>query len=207
MFFLYIFIVILILIILILFSTIKFEFNDILISFPKKNGKYINKQNNVILQFFLFGKIKLFAKNLSNVKVDEEKINKQINKIRKIMKEKKLKNIESIKNLKLLDIKLEKMDLKIFLGVEDVAITAVLIGIVSGFVAILLGSKMNDLSKQKYFVEPVYNNKNILNIKFDGIIAIDIRHIIIIIFRILTKRKEKKNGRTSYRRSYVYSNE
>ena len=99
------------------------------------------------------------------------------------------------------------MNLKIFLGVEDAAITAVLIGIVSGFVAILLGSKMNDLSKQKYFVEPVYNNKNILNIKFDGIIAINIRHIIIMIFKILTKRKEKKNGRTSYRRSYVYSNE
>lgn len=192
---------------LILFSTIKFEFNDILISFPKKNGKYINKQNNVILQFFLFGKIKLFAKNLSNVKVDEEKFNKQINKIRKIMKEKKLENIELTKNLKLLDVKLEKMNLKIFLGVEDAAITAVLIGIVSGFVAILLGSKMNDLSKQKYFVEPVYNNKNILNIKFDGIIAINIRHIIIMIFKILTKRKEKKNGRTSYRRSYVYSNE
>lgn len=206
LFFLCILIVLFIILIMFFCSTIKIEINNIFVNFPKINGKYVNKHNSVILQFFLFGKIKIFAKNLSNIKVDKEKFNKQINNIRKKVKEKKLKNIESIKNLKQLDIRIEKMDLKICLGVEDAAITAVLIGIVSGFVAILLGSKMNDLSKQIYIVEPVYNNKNILNIKFDGIIAIDIRHIIIIIFKLLTRR-EKKNDRTSYRRSYVYSNE
>lgn len=188
MFFLWILIIFFLIIILFLNSTIKIEFKNVEFKIPKEDSKYFNKQMKVILKLYLLGLIKLFSKNLTNIKIDEKKFNNQINKIRNDMKKKRLQNIESINNLKKLEIELQEMDLKIIIGMENAAFSAIISGFISSIIAIILHNKITNLEKQKYFVQTEYENKNLLRINFDSIIVIKIKHIIYMIINLYNKK-------------------
>ena len=73
-------------------------------------------------------------------------------------------------------------------------------------IGFLLKDKITNMQNQKFQVIPIYDNKNYLKIDFDGIISLNITNIINII-NIFIKGRVKENDRTSYRRSYAYSNE
>ena len=73
-------------------------------------------------------------------------------------------------------------DLKINIGTEDSAITAILTGILS----IILG---NIIKKPKYQIIPIYENKNVLEIKLDGIFYINLMQYI---YKVVKKSLKKK---------------
>ena len=99
-----------------------------------------------------------------------------------------------------------RLNLKIYIGVEDAALTAISTGTIHGVISNFLRGKVKNIKYIKYEVNPIYQGKNILKIEIDSIITLKMENIIDII-RFMKKGRVKKNGRSSNRRSYAYSNE
>ena len=185
-------------------ASLKFEIENLKINLPKVNGRIVNKDSQILLKIYLLKKIKIAQIDLKKIKTDNEKFKNRIDKLRQNSNFKL--NASSIGILKNIDYEIDKMDLNVFFGVEDAAITAIGVGAISSIIAIMLKEKISNLDMQKYEVKPIYQNKNILKIEFNGIFSLKIANIIDMI-KLLIKRRVNNNGRTSYRRSYAYSNE
>ena len=112
---------------------------------------------------------------------------------------------EIIKNIT--DIKINKLNLKIKIGTENAFFTSMIIPIISSIISIILMKKITNVEKQKYIVEPIYLNQNILEILISGIFEMKMIHIINIIYILIKKEGVKKNERTSNRRTYDYGYE
>lgn len=154
------------------------------------NKDYVGKLTIYLLRFIPIFKIKVTKKRL-------EKINLK-NQIQKININKKI-DTKTLKLMKIIKPKIKKLDLNIILGTENAAITA--------FITASLKMILINLFKRNIEVEPVFNNKNQLNIYFEGIFEINLIHIINTLYIYNKKRRVNKNERTSNRRAYAYSNE
>ena len=170
LFFLFILIILLIFGLGIHTSRVGIEVQNLNVDTRLPKGEKIDKEGKVFASLKLFGKIKILRKE---VKFDRSKLDI------KVFKNKDL-NInykELIKN-----IEIEKIDLNVQIGTEDAAITAILTGIVSSILGIIL-------RKPKYEVIPVFANKNFIKIKLDGIFSIYlIQNIYKIIFEQIKKQ-------------------
>lgn len=192
MFFLFILIFILILGLAIYTSKIEIDIKNLEIDTEKPKGEKINEESKIYVYLLIFQKIKLFKKNvkgmkLKNVKFQNKDIDVKYLKNRDI----KINYKELIQNI---EIEIKKVDLYMQIGTEDAALTAILVGIASGIVGVML-------RKPKYQIVPIYSNKNLLKIKLDGIFTIYLMHYIYSqIFK--RKRSVNKNERTSNRKSY-----
>ena len=209
-----IFIVLIISMLLIIFSKIKIEIENLKYT-SFQNKKHINSNYCIILKLCVLKnlpiiKIKVTDEKInklkSNVKL-KEKIRKKIRKIDVEKLEKEI-NIDKIKKVsKSIRILIEKFNLKIEIGTEDAVVTAMIIPFISTLISFLLRNKVENYKRQKYSIQPVFLNKNLLNIEFSGIFQIKMIHIINIIYILNKKEGEDKNERTSNRRSYAYSYE
>ncbi len=202
MFFLWLILIIFLISVLIITLTIKVDIDNLIFSLPKNvQGNYINKDYKINLKIYLFGKFKIIDKEITKIEKDVQKFNERL----KNMQINSTKfDIDFVRDLKHLNIKFEKMNLNLYIGLEDAAITAILVGIISSIVSLYFSNKLDNFQKQKYAIIPIYQHINILKVDFNGIIVSDLRHII---NSVLIKRRVKKNGRTSNRRLNVYSNE
>lgn len=192
MFFLFVLIIVFVLAIAIHTSKIGIGIENFKIDTEKPSGEKINKDYKIYLYFIIFKKLKIFKKNLKKINLKNIKIESKNIDI-KILKNKdfKINYLELIKNVK---IETKQIDLQIQVGTEDAALTAIVTGIISSILGIIL-------KKPKYEVNPIYNNKNIFKIKLEGIFTIYMMHYIYIqIFKI--KRRVDKNERTPNRKSY-----
>ena len=195
-------------IISVLFITlrIELEFINVRVNIPKKKNRYLNENYKIKFRLYLFRKIKIFDIDIVKTKLERAKIKKQIKGLENKLKQNKNNfDLDFIKFIKLINIRIKQMNLKIRVGADNAAITAILVGIGYLLCSNLFKNKINNFEEQKYVIEPIYNKK-ILNIKFEGIFFVDMTNIIYIMFKILEKRRVEKNG-TSDRRSYAYSNE
>ena len=166
MFFLFVFIIILViigLIIIIHTSRVGIEVQNLIIDTEQPQGKKINEESKINVYILIFGKIKIFKNNVKNMKRPDFKIkNKNID--IKILQDKDLKiNYKSL--LENIDLDIEKIDLNAQIGTEDAVLTAILVGIISSILGILI-------KKPKYQVIPIYTNKNFIKIRLDGIFSI-----------------------------------
>ena len=166
MFFLFVFIIILViigLIIIIHTSRVGIEVQNLIIDTEQPQGKKINEESKINVYILIFGKIKIFKNNVKNMKRPDFKIkNKNID--IKILQDKDLKiNYKSL--LKNIYLDIEKIDLNAQIGTEDAVLTAILVGIISSILGILI-------KKPKYQVIPIYTNKNFIKIRLDGIFSI-----------------------------------
>ena len=206
LFFIYAILIILlilaILIILTINSQLELHISNLKLSTaenPKVKAKY-----KIELGIILFNKIKIFNINTSKMKVDKQNLGKVVKKIQEKDENytnKKLIN-KVIKNLRNMNIEIKKLNLKLQIGVEDAAQTALLIGVISSIIAILLRSKLKE--PNKYEVMPIYQNKNILKLELDCIIRINLANYI---YKNIMKGRKKNERKSSYRKSYAYSNE
>lgn len=171
----------------------------------------INKENNKKSFYFKISLCK-YEKTIFTINISKEKLIKSmINNVIKVDKEKiegeKIYYEDIKREFKKANIKLEKLDLIICIGVEDAVITAYIVSIlyiiISNIIPHVYNSK-NSLNEYKYNVIPVYN-KNFSKLSLNCIISIKLVHIIYIIFLIW--KGSKKNERTSNRKSYEYSYE
>ena len=189
--------------ILAIFSiNIKFEIANLKITIPKIKKKYTNNDSKVTLKIYVFKKIKIAEINLKKVDFKNEKVR---NKIQTQFKENPL-NFDTVKFLKNLNYIFEKLDLKIYIGTEDAAITAIGVGLCYIIISNFLKEKIKEYKNTDYNIFPIYQNKNILKIEIDSIIIFKMESIINII-KFMRKGKVNKDVRTSNRRTYAYSNE
>ena len=191
-----------ILIIIVLSLNIKFEIKNLKINIPKDQEKITNKESKVYLKIYTLKKIKIAEFNLKKIDFKDEKIR---NKLQKQVEKNKI-NLDTIKFLKSVNYIIEKMNLSISIGTEDSAITALSVGIFYTIIFNFLNEKVRDLNDIKYEIKPIYNNKNMLNIELDSIIALKFENIINMI-KFLKKGSAYKNDKSSNRKSYAYSNE
>ena len=188
MFFLWIILFLIIIIIGILSSICKLEIRNIRFSLPKVQGSVTNDDYKIVLKIYIYGIIKIFDKDIANMKVKGEKLKNKICNVEINFDRNNFDfDLRLLKTLKKIDAKLEDLDLKIYIGTEDAAVTAIIVGIVWGAVANILRSKTKDNVENDYFVEPVYLQKNLLKINLDGIFKFKMRNILGIIIKIVKK--------------------
>ena len=197
--------IVLIITIIIAKAKISIEVKNLKIKANKK--MYISDDYKIIFKIIILNKIPILKLNLNNEELVLER-NKRINK-KGLKEESFLKNKIKKEILKhFSDIQVNKLNLKIKIGTENAFFTSMIIPIISSIISIILMKKITNVEKQKYVVEPIYLNQNILEILISGIFEMKLIHIINIIY-ILKQKEEgvKKNERTSNRRSYDYGYE
>ena len=208
MFFLFI-----ILMIMVIFITIKIKFKIQNLKISTNEKPHLNKKYQIKIVIYTLGFIPILKIKLNNPKI-KKIINNQ--KIKEKIKQQETKIIENkanidkelITSLKNIKTEVKEINLKIRIGTENASLTAFTIPVISTFIAIFLSKqikKYND--KQVFLVEPVYLDKNLLNIEISSIFQIKMIHIINTICIVNKKRKGDKNERTSNRRSYDYGYE
>ena len=202
MYFLLIFILFIIMIIIIYSLSIKFEINNLKLLFPKLKNSIINKDSKICLKIYILKIIKIAEFDLKKIDIKDKKIK---SKLQKYIKEKKY-NLDVISLLRSINYIVEELNLNIYLGTEDSAITAISVGIIYTIISNLLNSKIKNTKNIRYEVNPVYEDKNMLKIRLDSIIILKFESIINII-KYLRKGSVDKNARSSNRKSYAYSNE
>lgn len=170
LFFFFIFLTIVIILIIIIgiaihTSRIGIDIKNLIINTENPKGKKINEESKIYVYLLIFGKIKLFKKDVKkmkqpNLKLEKGKMDVDI----KILKNVELK-INYKELLQNIDIDIKEIDLKAQIGTQDAALTAILVGIASTILGIII-------KKPKYQVYPIYSNKNVLKIKIECIISI-----------------------------------
>ncbi len=233
MFFLWLFLglfaVIILINVLIITSTAKLKIENFCFTLPK--SEFTNTNFKVILELYLFGIIKILGINIDKTKLKRQTLKDEFSKVgKKLRKDQNGFDFEFFNVIKYLikNMSLEMLDLNIYLGTEDASLTAISVGTISGVIGLGLGYVENNKKQQRriwnylkkrkrlktekgksknFKVIPIYQGRNLLKIDFNGIFAIKVRDIINIIYNLLKKGRVEKNGRTSNRRSYAYSNE
>ena len=70
---------------------------------------------------------------------------------------------------------------------------------------VLLRKQIANSKENRFIINPLYINKNLLNLELNCIFETKLIHIIYVIYILNEKRRDDKNVRTSNRRSYGYS--
>ena len=199
-------IVIATLIILVINSTIQLNVKNLEVG-------NINKENNnyqVEILLKVFDKFTVYKTVVSKEKIQkiyDSKILKKLHIKQDLKNEIKFRKQEFLEILKRVQIEIVKFNLKINIGLEDAAITALVVWGLSSIISIILPFllKPANLKKCKYCIMPIYMQRNLYNIKLKGIIKLKVVHIIYVIY-ILVKKGRDENERASNRRTYDYSN-
>ena len=203
--------IILIILLMIITIKIKFEIQNLKIS--TNENPHLNKKYQIKIIIYTFGIIPIFKIKLNNKKI-KKIINNQT--IKEKIKQQETKIIENkanidkevITSLKKIKTEIKEINLKIIIGTENASLTAFTIPVISTLVAVFLSKQIKKYNeKQVFLVEPVYLDKNLLNIEISSIFQIKMIHIINTICIVNKKRKGDKNERTSNRRSYDYGYE
>ena len=176
MFFLFILINLIILGIAIYTSRIGVEIENLQIDTQQPKGQKINKESRIYIYLLIFNKIKLYKKDIRNMDKQNIKFQKKDIDI-KFFKDRDIK-LDYKQLLEKINIYFEKIDLNIQLSTEDAALTAILTGIISASLGIIL-------KKPKYEVIPIFSNKNFLKLKLDCIFSV---HLMQYIYKLSSKK-------------------
>ena len=164
----------------------------------------VNSNYKMRINIIVFNKIKVFGKDVKKGKVKKENLDKLYNTVKSVERKSNPKNsfIMLLQTVKNLQIEINELNLKIELGTQDAALSAILVGVISSVIGIIL--KNQTYKEQRFEVIPLYMNKNILNLKLNGIFRINLIHYI---YKNIMKGRDKNERKSSDRRSYAYSNE
>lgn len=169
------------------------------LDFSTARKERLSKDFEIYLGIVIFKKVEILRINLKKIKNKKMNLGTVLEKAQKLegKNNKQEMVIELIKGLKDFDFEIVKADLKVKIGLQDAALTAILVGIIASILGIIL-------KKQKFEILPVYQEKNILNIKLNGIFRVNLIHYI---YKTILKGRDKNERKSSDRRSYAYSNE
>ena len=182
--------------------SIKLEIENLKIVLPNNKRKITNNDSKVLLKVYIFEKIKITEFDLKKIDLKNQIIK---NRLQKQIEGNKL-NLNTVNFLINTNYIIEILNLEVFIGTEDAAITAIGVGTGYAIISNLLKKKFLDYRNIKYEILPIYKNKNIFKLELDSIITLKMENLIDII-RFMKKGRVKKNDRSSNRRSYAYSNE
>ena len=194
MFFILLFLIILI----ILVKKSKMQIIIKNLDFSSQRKEKVKSTYEAYLEVIAFNKIKIIKinlKKLRNNKINFSKVLEQAKKIRENgTKEQFAEQLIGVRDLKI-DIK--ELALKIEIGTEDAAVTAIVIGIIASIIGIII-------KNQKFQIFPIYQDKNILNIQLDCIFTLNLMQYI---YKTIKKGRKENERKSSDRRTYAYSNE
>ncbi len=167
-------------------QSIEKEKNDLKIKF------------NINFGFYLFGIIKILGISLQENGIDCLGIHFSYSKI-KLEKDSLeiFKEFSVFQLLKYLHPKLEKLNLKLTIGTEDVILTAVLVFISSTFLSIVGAKNRKQINSKQYSyqINPVYN-KNQLSFQIASKVSVKMVDLIKTISYIKKNKKKKINSPT-----------
>lgn len=180
MFFLFILVIITLSIIT---SKIRIQIVDLKFTSQKLDNRHMNKHYKFIITLCIFYnipilKLKITEKDIKKIENNEklkQKIKQQKKEITKKINKKSVKILKELKNIKL---NIKDINLKIKLGTEDAALTAVIIPIISTVISMFLKNNITKFTNQIFSVQPVYINENIINISLDSVFEIEVLLII-----------------------------
>ena len=208
--FFYILIIVAILGLILLFSNFRIYVNNIKVSTENINRRTLGENYEIIIYWNIINKIPVLKIIITKEKLEKLEKLKLKNIIKKIdfskIKEKNI-NKKRIKEIKKYKPQVEFIDLYINIGTEDAALTSCIVVIIGTILGITLKQPLANSDKNKFIINPVYANKNLLKLELNCIIKIKMLHIIYIIYILKKKRRDDKNVRTSNRRAYGYSYE
>ena len=159
----------------------------------------IKKNFEIYLGIIVFNEFEIFKVDIRKLKNKKINLGTVLEKAKKLEikrnKQGLLKDLAfSLKDFK---FEIQKANLKMELGTENAASTAILVGTVASILGIILRN-------QKFEVLPIYQDKNILNLKLNCIFRVNLIHYI---YKTMLKGREKNERKSSDRRAYAYSNE
>ena len=194
----FILLILILLIILIINSKLQLKIYNLDISTVRKEK--IKKNYEIYLGIIIFDKIEILKLNLKKLQTRQINMKTILDKAKMI--EEKSNNKKQLAKTALigfkdLQIKIISADINLELGTENAATTALLIGVISSIFGIILKGK-------KFKVSPLYQDRNILNIKLNCIIRFNLIHYI---YKTILKGRDKNERKSSDRRPYAYSNE
>jgi hypothetical protein len=198
-------------------SNFEIEINKLIID---TSNKYKKIENYLFyLRLKLFGKITWLKikidnkkiKNIRETKIFRNKIFNKLNIKEKLFKNKKeiLKILGTKKN-KELDFKIKKFNFHLDLCTSESIGTSFIVAVIASAISIILARNIeeNDKNKVYYRITPIYECNPTIKLKLNCIITIKIVHIINAMNMLInSKRRVEVNERTSYRKSYVWSND
>ncbi len=193
------FILLLLILLVVLILNSKIQIKILNLDFSSTRKEKVKPNVKINLGLIIFNKIEILKINLKKIKdkkIDVDKILEQARKIKDKDTKKKLAK-ELLSSLKYLQLDIRKLDLKIELGTEDAAITAILVGTIASILGLTL-------KHPKYEILPIYQGKNILNVKLDCIFRLNLIHYI---YKTILKGRDNNERKSSHRRAYVYSHE
>ena len=190
MFFLYLIIILFTIIsVFTIFTTIKIHIKNIQFSTEKINGRHLNEDYRIIISLYLFSNIRYLKVDITKLKLENQKLKANLNKVqKKVIENKNEIDINILSIIKKLNLKIENLRLNINIGTEDAALTAKSIGIVASILGIITGLFINKREKSKWEVIPVYQNRNFLNLYFDSILKLKTIDIIKFFVRLSSHR-------------------
>ena len=196
-----------IIILLLVFSKIRIEIENLKFT-SQRYPRHINQDYKLIIKLCILKKIPILRINLTKTRLEKIELKKQIEKINftELIDNKQF-DMKLIKVLRKINIDIKNVNLKIEMGTENAALTAIIVPIVSTILSIIFSRKIKKEQNQKFEIKPIYINQNLINILFSGIFEIKMIHIINIIYILNKKEGVDRNERTSNRRTYDYSYE
>ena len=159
----------------------------------------IKRNFEIYLSIVIFNKIEIFKTDIKKLKNKKINLGSVIERAQKLQqrdsKQALLKDL--LVSLKNFEFEIKKANLNLEFGTEDAATTAILIGVISSVLGIILRN-------QKFEIIPIYKDKNILNLKLNCIFRVNLIHYI---YKTILKGRERNERKSSDRRAYAYSHE
>lgn len=177
----------------------KLEIKIFNLDISTERKERIKKNFEIYLGIIIFNKIQIFKIDIRKLKNKKINLGSVIERAKKFEQKNNKQALlkDFILSLKNIGFEIKQANVKLEMGTENAARTAILVGTVASILGIILRN-------QKFEVLPIYQDKNILNLKLNCIFRVNLIHYI---YKTMLKGREKNERKSSDRRAYAYSNE
>lgn len=208
MVFLFLLLTVILFVMLVFLSKVQIE----IINFQFFSGRkrHINQDYELVIKLCIIRWIPILKIRITKAKLEKWSIKEKVKKIDFTALEKMPNfNQEMIKAMKKLDIRINQLNLWIDLGTQSASLTSIIVPAISTAIAVMLRKRIKKFENQKFIINPIYQNQNLVNLFVSGIFEVKMRHIIDVMYHFMKVEKKgvKKYERTSNRRAYDYSYE
>lgn len=170
--------------------------------------RHINQDYKIIIKLCVLSKIPIIKVNITKTRLEKLKLKGKIKEIDfRVLQDNKQFDKKILKVVKKANIEIQDINLRIDLGTENAALTSMIVPVLSTIIAIILRKKVKKCTNQIFQINPIYMNRNLINIVISSIFEIKMIHIITIIYILNQKEGVEKYERTSNRGAYDYSYE
>ena len=173
-----------------IFSKIQIEINNFI--FQSITQRHINKDYKITVKLYILKIIPIFKINITKTKLEKVKLKEKIKNLDvKLIQNKNKFDKKTLEVIKELNINIKKLKLYAEIGTENASLTAIIVPAVSTILAVILRKKMKKIKNQKFVINPVYINQNLVDIYLSGVFEIKINNIIDMMYKLIKQKKKE----------------